>query len=326
MTPRVRTLGKALLLLGVLLIAAVLLVLRFPLDLATGLTRIHLWRAHAHSRYTEVNGYRIHFYEVSPPSGGPGTPLVLVHGLGARSEDWAPLIPGLAAAGFHVYALDLLGYGRSAHPDVDYSITLEEQIVAGFLDAVGLEHTDIIGWSMGGWITMKLALDHPALIDRVVLYDSAGVYFNATYDFSVFTPQDTAGVTHLLALLMPRPPKLPGFLMQAVLRRLESNAWVNRRSVVAMTSGRDLLDFHLYALHHPTLIVWGEQDTLIPLSSGKEIHKLVPGSILAVVPGCGHLAPAQCSVPVLHETVEFLHATPPMPGGEIILPAGQNKR
>lgn len=301
--------------------AAFLLVRERPLTLALERVRYHLWRSGARSRYVEVDGNRIHYFEMPASSGTPGTPLLLVHGLGARSEDWSPMIPALAASGFHVYALDLLGYGRSDHPaDTDYGIAREEQTVAGFLHALGLTHADVAGWSMGGWVTMKLALDHPELVDRLVIYDSAGLYYQATYDFSVFTPTDAAGVQTLLALLMPSPPAMPPFIMRDVLRTLGTNAWVVRRSVAAMTSGRDLLDFRLYALKQPILIVWGEEDRLIPLSVGRTIHRIVPSSVLALQPGCGHLAPAQCAQPILAETIAFLSAQPPMHGGEVTLP------
>jgi len=78
--------------------------------------RYHLWRAGVRSEIVNVRGDRIHYFEAVPPDGTPGKPLLLLHGLGSRGEDWAPLIPSLAAAGFHVYAPDLLGYGRSDKP------------------------------------------------------------------------------------------------------------------------------------------------------------------------------------------------------------------
>lgn len=317
-----RIIGGVVALLLLLAGSAFLLVRERPLSLALERVRFRLWRSGAHSRYINVDGHRIHYFEMLPSGGNPGTPLLLVHGLGARSEDWSPMIPALAASGFHVYALDLLGYGRSDHPaDADYGITVEEQTVAGFLYAVGLSHADVAGWSMGGWITMKLALDHPELVDRVVIYDSAGLYYQANYDFNVFTPNDARGVQRLLALLMPNPPSMPAFIMQDAVRTLQENAWVVRRSVAAMTSGRDLLDFRLYALKQPMLIVWGTEDRLIPPSVGRTMHRLVPGSVLALEPGCGHLAPAQCADPILAETMAFLRAQPPMHGGEVTLPA-----
>ncbi len=63
-----------------------------------------------------------------------------------------------------------------------------------FMQAVGLTRADVGGWSMGGWIAMKLALDHPELVDRLVVYDSAGIYFPATFGADLFVPADAAGV------------------------------------------------------------------------------------------------------------------------------------
>jgi pimeloyl-ACP methyl ester carboxylesterase len=302
-------------------VAAGLIFYRYPLWVADQQIRFHLWRAGVKSEYVEAGGYRLHYFEASPVNGAGGTPLVLVHGLGARGEDWAAMIPALAAQGFHVYAPDLLGYGRSPKPDVDYSISLEEQTVAQFMRAVHVPRADIGGWSMGGWIVMKLALDHPEMVDRLVIYDSAGVYFPATWGPELFTPADVIGVKKLIAMLTPKPRPLPGFAAEAALRKLERNAWVIRRSMTAMTNGRDLLDFRLQGITQPMLIVWGSQDELIPLTAGEAIHKRVPQSVLNIVEGCGHLAPAECPVPVVEGTVEFLKAEPPMRGGEKTFPA-----
>jgi pimeloyl-ACP methyl ester carboxylesterase len=283
--------------------------------------RLHLWREGVKSEYVEAGGYRLHYFEALPASGQAGKPLVLVHGLGARGEDWSAMIPALAGQGFHVYVPDLLGYGRSPKPDVDYSISLQEETVAEFMRAMHVPRADVGGWSMGGWVVMKLALDHPEMVDRLVIYDSAGVYFPATWEPELFTPADIVGVKKLMALLSPKPRPLPNFASEAALRKLERNAWVIRRSMTAMTSGRDLLDFRLQGISQPMLIVWGAQDDLIPLSAGEAIHKRVPQSVLNIVDGCGHLAPAECPRPVIEGTVEFLKAEPPMRGGEKTFPA-----
>ena len=113
---------------------------RYPLWVADQHTRFHLWRRGVKSEYVEVAGNRLHYFEAGP---GDGTPLVLVHGLGARGEDWGAMIPALAAQGFHVFVPDLLGYGRSAKPDVSYSISLEEQTVAQFMQAVKVPRADV---------------------------------------------------------------------------------------------------------------------------------------------------------------------------------------
>ena len=304
-----------------LLVIAVGIFVWQPLWVNDQILRAHLWRQGVQSHYVTVDGYKVHYYEARPPhqvlsSGARRAeiPLVLVHGLGARGEDWSAMIPTLAAKGFHVYVPDLLGYGRSAKPDVDYSIRLQEKLVVDFMSAMGLPRADIGGWSMGGWITLRLAVDHPAMVERVVVFDAAGVYFPPTFDASLFVPTDAAGVSKLFAMLTPHPQPLPGFAAKAALRRLQANGWVLRRNVASMETGRDLLDFQLQNVRQPTLIVWGKQDTLIPLSAGETMHDRIAESSLLVVDGCGHLAPAECAPPILKGMVEFLRAEPAVVG------------
>jgi pimeloyl-ACP methyl ester carboxylesterase len=297
---------------------------RYPLWVADQQIRFKLWRAGVKSDYLDVGGNRLHYFEVSPTSSGAGTPLILVHGLGARVEDWGAMLPELAAKGFHVYAPDLLGYGRSPQPDVDYSISLQEQTVANFMQAIHVPRADVGGWSMGGWVAMKLAIDHPEMVDRLVIYDSAGIYFPATFQPDLFTPNDVAGIKKLFGMLSPNPYNVPDFASEAAVRKLQANAWVLRRSMSSMTNGKDLLDFRLYKISQPMLIVWGSKDILIPLSVGEAIHKSVPQSVLNVIDGCGHLAPAECAAPVIEGTVDFLRAEPPMKGGEKTFPKPGN--
>ena len=304
----------------ILAAAAGLVFYRYPLWVADQQTRFHLWRAGVKSDYIEAGGYRLHYFEASPAGGG-GTPLVLVHGLGARGKDWSAMVPALAAKGFHMYVPDLLGFGRSPKPDVDYSISLQEQTVANFMQSMHVSRADVGGWSMGGWVAMKLALDHPEMVDRLIVYDSAGVYFPATFGPELFTPTDPTGVRKLVAILTPKPRVIPEFAAEAMVRKLQANAWVVNRSTASMINGRDLLDFRLHNISQPMLIVWGARDELIPLASGERIHQSVPQSVLNVFDGCGHLAPAECARPIVESTVEFLRAQPPMRGGMKTFPA-----
>jgi pimeloyl-ACP methyl ester carboxylesterase len=311
---------------GVLLVLSLAAGLTFyenPLWVNDQVIRFNLWHENVESKYVDAGGYRLHYFEARPRDGSAGTPLLLVHGLGSRGEDWAALIPKLAGQGFHVYAPDLLGYGRSPRPDVNYSISLQEATVVQFLRAVHVARADVGGWSMGGWVAMKLTLDHPELVDRLVVYDSAGIYFPATFDASLFVPGDVAGVRRLMAILSPKPAALPDYAAEAALRKLQGNGWVIDRSVASMENGRDLLDFKLHNISRPTLVVWGSKDELIPLSVGETLHERIPRSVLNVMEGCGHLAPAECWRPVLESTVGFLRAEPPMQGGEKVFPAGK---
>jgi len=296
-----------------------------PLRVQDAMTRFRLWRHGVRSEYIEVGGYRLHYFEAPAAAGSANTPLLLIHGLGARGEDWAPLIPPLAAAGFHVYAPDLPGYGRSSKPDASYSIAMEEAAVVSFMQTVHLARADVGGWSMGGWITLKLALDHPELVNRVVVYDSAGTYFPATWEPDLFSPTDVAGVHRLLAALSPKSISMPDFAARAVVRKLQANKWVIQRSLMSMIDGRDLLDFRLHNITEPTLVVWGAHDDLIPLSTGRKMHDSIPHSSMDVMEGCGHLAPAECAKPVIEGTIRFLRADPPIEGVERTFPMSAAK-
>jgi pimeloyl-ACP methyl ester carboxylesterase len=282
--------------------------------------RYHLWRANVRSEYVTVDGSRIHYFEAIPSDGSAGKPLLLIHGLGSRGEDWSPLIPSLAAAGFHVYAPDLLGFGRSAKPAQCCSIHTEEQLVSHFILATNLAidplthqpaPIDIAGWSMGGWVAAKLAIDEPAWIDRLILYDSAGLDYHPTFPRNAFVPTDTAGIERLVALITTKPQPMPPFVARASLRKIARNGSIVQHTLDEMESGRDLLDTQLAEIRQPTLIVWGADDKLIPISVGQTMHRGIPGSSFDSVPGCGHLAPADCAQPVLAATIQLLKSTKP---------------
>ena len=294
---------------SVLLLAVlgfVILAWRNPFWLVDRQTDARLRLHGVHSRYVKVDGYQLHYLV-----GGSGRPLLLVHGLGSRGEDWANLIPELIAGGNRVYALDLLGYGDSAQPrDAQYSIPQEASIVEGFLDSQHLRQVDVAGWSMGGWIALQVALQQPQRVRRLVLLDSAGLRFQLSFDPALFQPASPQDLAKLEELLFPHPRPLPGFLAMAMLRRGDHVGWVVRRSVQSMMTGQDLVDGKLGALTMPVLIGWGDQDKLIPISVGYQLHKEILQSALDVYAGCGHLAPQECVSQVGPSVVDFLNAQP----------------
>ena len=288
-----------------------------PLWVELQRTHLGLLFAHVQSNYVMTPEGRIHYYDAEPRfAPGHGVPLVLVHGLADRSESWAPMLERMKRAGFHVYALDLLGAGRSPHPsDSDYSISTQEQLVADFILALGLQKPDVGGWSMGGWITLKLALDHPEMVDRVVVYDSAGLHEQIAGGADVFHPIDEASLQHLADLLEPHGRKLPAFALRDGLRKFQSIQAVTDKSMSSMQSGVDLLDDRLSGFTQPVLIVWGNDDQLTPVRIGEKMHTLLPKSELDILEGCGHLAPKTCPSRVAAATADFLKANPAPSGG-----------
>jgi pimeloyl-ACP methyl ester carboxylesterase len=256
------------------------------------------------NRYVTVAGHRMH-YLAEGPSSGPV--VVLVHGLGGRSEDWLILAPYLAKAGFRVYMPDLFGYGRSEKPaDFSYSVRDEAGAVVGFMDALGLKQVDLGGWSMGGWIVLIVADTHPERVSRLMLFDSAGIYWKPDWDTSLFIPKSAAELDQLEALLMPHPPQIPGFVARNILCLSDRRAWIIHRALDTMLTGNDTTDNLLPDLKMPVLILWGKEDRITPLALGQKMHVLVPQSELGVFNGCGHLAPQQCTAEIGPRVVEFL--------------------
>jgi pimeloyl-ACP methyl ester carboxylesterase len=251
-----------------------------------------------------VGGHRLH-YEVEGPSDGPV--VVLIHGLGGRAEDWRNLAPYLAKSGFRVYLPDLIGYGRSQKPaDFSYSVHDESAVVLGFLDALGLRQVDLGGWSMGGAIVQHVAADHPERVRRLLLFDSAGLFVLPTWDTGLFTPGNAAELDQLNTLLMPNPPKIPGFVARDILRVSDHRSWIIHRALATMLTGQDATDKLLPQLKMPVLIVWGAEDRITPPSLGQAMHQMLPQSELDILPGCGHLAPGQCAPQMAPKVVEFL--------------------
>lgn len=311
-----RTLGRlvlVLLLLGALL--GVTFYLR-PLWVMQQATHFGLFLSRVQSNYVLTPEGRVHYYEAEPRIPGGGIPIVLIHGLGDRDEAWAPMIKRLKRAGFHVYAPDLMGYGRSPKPqDGDYSITGQTKYVYDFIQSLGLQKTDIGGWSMGGWIALKLALDHPELIDRVVVYDSAGTRFDLKDPKKLFEPQTTDDVQRLFSTMEPHAKPMPMFVQRDLLRAIQGYQWTIDKNLSSMNES-ELLESRLPSLSEPLLVVWGADDGLIPLSVGQQMHQLVPNSELDILQDCGHLAPNRCSSRAASATADFLKANP-VPSGSV---------
>ncbi len=292
--------------LGVL---AALMLLIHPVWVGEEMARIMLWRHGVKSESVLIDGHRIHYYEALPQGAAKAVPVVLVHGLGGRAEDWTAFLPALAAQGYHVYALDLLGYGTSEQPaDATYSVGEEETVVAKFMASRSITLADVVGWSLGGWITMKLSMDYPQTVRRVVLIDSVGIYFHPPMPISLFAPQSEAELDELFHYLEPGNRTLPYFVRHDALHHMQKRSWVVNRTLLSMMSGSDLLDFRLGALRQPVLIEWGTQDRLVPADVGRKLHGLIAQSRFVEIEGCGHLVPVECSAKSLPPIEEFLAA------------------
>ncbi len=263
------------------------------------------------SEYVRVGTYRVHYFV-----GGEGTPLLLIHGLGARSEDWTPEMPAYAKNGFRVYAIDLLGCGRTDRPDIAYTLGEQVELIRGFLTSVQLEKTDVVGWSLGGWVALEFALRHPERVNRLVAMDSAGLKFKTDLSPEILEPNTVPQLEQLEAVLMAHHYYIPGFVQRDLLRTMKSNRTVVHRTLESLLREEGDFSTRLSQLQMPVLLVWGQQDELIPPGAGMQMHGAIPQSVLELYAGCGHMGPAICADRMVPRVVDFLRSQPPMARGE----------
>jgi pimeloyl-ACP methyl ester carboxylesterase len=289
-------------LLALALLAGIGFYLR-PVSYLNAWTYLHEDLSGIESRSVEVAGHRVH-YLAEGPANGPA--VVLVHGLGANAEYWGNLAPFLSNSGFRVYIPDLVGYGRSDRPaDFSYSVRDEASVVVGFMDALSLKQVELGGWSMGGWIAVLVAAQHPERVSRLMLFDAAGLGVPPTFDTALFTPSSIAQLDELKALLSPQPQPIPAFIARDILRNFRRNGWVVQRALATMLSAQDVIDKLLPQLKMPVLLLWGSLDRVTPLDRGETMHRLIPKSQLDVLAGCGHMAPIECSAALGPKVVAF---------------------
>jgi pimeloyl-ACP methyl ester carboxylesterase len=310
-----RWLRRGLLLLAVLVVLLGAFFVWRPGSALTAIAAARLRLSGIESRHVQLGPYRIHYF-----IGGTGEPLVLVHGLGGRALDFAPLMLALARE-HRVFALDLLGYGSSDRPDVNYSVTIETGILREFLESQGLTRFDLAGWSMGGWISLNFASQYPDRVHRLILLDSAGMKFTPSFDLRLLSPHTVAEMHELEKVMTPHPERTPAFITRDFLHQLRAEDWVIQRTVANMITMREVMDGKLASVTMPVLIVWGKQDIMTPPSIAEEMRREMPQSVLALLDDCGHLAPIECRDRVLAEIERFLTANPPLPAGMHEVPA-----
>jgi len=234
---------------------------------------------------TQVFGRTIRYYDV-----GRGTPLVLVHGVGGDADQWA-FVYGPLAAKHRIIALDLLGFGRSDKPSIDYCVEGYVEFLDRFLTKLGVDRAALLGHSFGGWIVASFALAFPQRVDRLVLVDAAGIDAGAVpmgVELNVSTRRNRRDVFEF----MFHDPRMvsDGLVDLAYGLHLDRCDGPAIKSALAtINDPREKLDGKLGALAMPTLLLWGENDRLTPLSMAHEFRNAIPNAELEVVPRCGHL-------------------------------------
>lgn len=256
-------------------------------------------------RYYDAGGMRTRCLEA-----GSGPPLVLLHGTGGHAESWIRNVVPLGAH-FHVYAIDMVGHGFTDKPlTLAYTPRDYAAHVCAFLDAVGVRRAHINGESLGGWVALWLALDHPERVDRLVLNTAAGLKLSeaqaivppARAEMARLTREaienpTPATVRRRLEWLVKDPAQITDELVATRLRIYqapETRAVMPRILEGAALGGagqghpQAITPEHLRRIPHPTLVLWTSDNPGTTWQEAEGAAALLPQGRFHLLTGCAH--------------------------------------
>ncbi|MDO8778398.1 MAG: alpha/beta hydrolase [Burkholderiaceae bacterium] len=279
----------------------------------------------ARSYWLELLGAEVRYlqgrYRTRVIEAGAGHPLLLLHGTGGHAENYIRNIMPLARH-FHVYAIDFLWHGKSQSTGFSAEVVppLVDQ-VKDVLDVLGLERAHIEGQSLGGWIAMRFALEHPDRLDRLVLTtpmgyvpDSGSVPGYTEPDMSLLRASSmevlrnptTANIHARLARILADPSILTDeavAVRQALYSDPEINA-VQQQLIPNYLGGEAIKKYFVTdelaaGVAAPTLVYWGDKN-ISPPAVGERLAQSIPDSKFICAPATGHWA--QYESAELHNT------------------------
>ncbi len=274
----------------------------------------------------EVHGHRRAFVRV-----GSGPVLLLLHGLGCDHTTWAPVIESLAKR-YTVIAPDLLGHGASDKPRADYSVGGYANGMRDLLTVLGIESATVIGHSFGGGVAMQFAYQFPERTERLVLVCSGGLGPQVSPAIRAIT---TPGFHHAMRLLT-----LPG-VRHLGTTGMRALAATGHRSLRDLAEAAEIYDSFKdprsrAAIRHvvravvdwkgqiismsdrayltdamPMCVIWGRNDTIIPVRHASNAAALAPTARIEIIPNSGHFPHKDHPQRFVKIINEFIRTTEP---------------
>jgi pimeloyl-ACP methyl ester carboxylesterase len=238
--------------------------------------------------------------------GGEGPPLLYLHSAGGETE-WMPFHAELAKR-FTVYLPAHPGFADSKGLDEIRDVADLAWHYVDFLAEQGLKRVPVIGFSLGAWIGVELAILRPQLVEKLVIVNGAGIRVPEAKMAELFI-DDLDKLRHLL-FHDPNDPSIP-LAMPKSLDDTRIIQWLRAREATARVAWNPYLHNprlpqHLRRVECPCLVLWGRHDKLLPLAIGEFYAKNLPNAWLEIVENCGHMLPFEKSGEFVERTTAFL--------------------
>jgi pimeloyl-ACP methyl ester carboxylesterase len=276
-------------------------------------------------KFLDLHGERVAYREV-----GQGPAVLLIHGMAGSSTTWREMVPQLSKR-YRVIAPDLLGHGQSAKPRGDYSLGAFAVWLRDLLDELGISRVTLVGQSLGGGVAMQFVHQHPDYCERLVLIGSGGLGPEVGWMLRLLS---APGAELLLPAIAPPAAVAVGDRLRSWLaplglhsaragetwnaysslsNRPSREAFLRTLRSVVDHNGQAVSAFNrlAFASGLATLLIWGDQDRIIPVSHAQAAHAAFPDSRLVILPGVGHYPHVEAADAVIVAVDEFVATTTP---------------
>jgi len=258
-------------------------------------------------RFIQIDGNKIRYLE----SGNSKKTLVLIHGLGASAERWSQVIP-LFAEQFRVVVPDLIGFGYSDKPLVDYTPAFFLDFLEKFFVATNIDRPNIIGSSLGGQLSAEYASSHSQNIEKLVLVSPAGAMKQSTpaldaYIMAALYPNDQSA-KNAFQMMEASGDDVEDEIVNGFVERMRlPNAKLAFMSTVLALKNSELITLKLPSILVPTLIIWGSNDPVIPINYADDFVSSIQDCRFFRMDDCGHTPYVQDPTVFASKVLEFLN-------------------
>ncbi len=255
-------------------------------------------KRYAEEKFINLRGVNTHYWDT-----GKGEPILFIHGGGAGADGWGNwnhLMPNFAEAGYRVLAPDMVGFGFSDAPDprqYEYSNDSRVMHIIDFIEALGFSRVHLVGNSMGGAASLGVAIKRPELVDKMILLGSAGRHrpkageksqaLQTLQDYEYGRDRMVSIVRSLTNDSFEVSDELIEYRLKITARPEVMRAYQATMQGVK-ENGMYYEDADLKGVRHPTLLIHGKNDKVVPSADSWEIHNLIANASLYVLPNCGH--------------------------------------